>query len=347
MLTRTVATCLLLLTIVSSCIDPYDPQLVGGEQYLVFDGVLTDAPGPHRFLLSQSAGYNSEESAFDERVTGAILSVTDDKATVTRFVDEGRGYYFSPAGFRGEAGRRYTLTISYQGQTYRSEPELMQPVPAIDSVYWAYQPNSLTGATTPGNFAVYVDLTDPADAENQYQWDWVHYDQPDNCVLFRPNGSNVTYAKRCCSDCWNVTRSNGDILITSDQLINGNRLAGQLITRVPYDDTTPYYLAIGQQSMSRGAYQYWQTVQALTSNVGSVFDATPATLTGNISNEKAGAPPMLGYFQVSARKQRIVYVSRLGAPKQPFAKTVYPFSTDCELCTESLYRTGKQPEGWR
>ncbi|WP_461056106.1 DUF4249 domain-containing protein [Spirosoma arcticum] len=331
----------------SSCIDPYDPQLIGGERYLVFDGVLTDAPGPCRFLLSQSAGYNNDESAFDERITGAILSVTDDKATLTRFVEEGRGYYVSPVGFRGEVGRRYALTIRYQGQTYRSEPELMQPVPVIDSVYRVYQPTIIDNVSTLGSFSVYIDLTDPASAENYYQWDWVHYDKPDYCVLFRPSGFNVTYAKRCCSDCWNITGSNGDILIASDQLINGNRLAGQLVARVPYDDTTPYYLAIGQQSLSRGAYQYWQTVQALTGNVGSVFDATPATLTGNISNEKAGGPPMLGYFQVSARKQRIVYVSRLGAPSQPYAKSVYPFSTDCEACIESPYRTDKQPESWR
>ena len=339
--------CLFLGTALLGCIDPYDPQLVGGERYLVFDGVLTDAPGPYHFSVAQSVGYNSDESVFDQRMTGASISITDDKGTVTRFVDEGKGSYGSPAGFRGQVGRSYALTVNYRGQTYRSEPELMQPVPAIDSVYWTYQSKITAGASTPGNFAVYINLTDSADAENYYQWDWVHYNQPDFCVLFTPNGSNVTYAKRCCTDCWNVTRSNGDILIASDQLINGNRLAGQVIARVPYDDTTPYYLAIGQQSLSRGAYQYWQTVQALTGNVGSVFDATPATLTGNISNVNVNGPPMPGYFQVSARKQRIVYINRSGAPTQPFAKTTYPVWNTCEPCTESLYRTGKQPEGWR
>ncbi len=344
MTARLLLVTLVFLSTLFSCIDPYDPKLVGSERYLVFEGVLTDAPGPYRFSLSQSAGYNSEESVFDQRVTGARISVTDDKGIIAVFTDAGRGNYLSPGGFRGQPGRRYSLLVSYQNQTYRSGPETMQAVPAIDSVYWAYRSRTTAG-DTPGSFAVFVDLTDPANAENYYQWDWVHYEQPEFCVLFRPD--QTIYAKRCCSSCWNISRSAGQVLLASDRLINGNRLIGQQIARAPFDDISPYYLAIGQQSLSRGAYQYWQTVQALTGNVGSVFDATPATLTGNIGNDKAGGSPMLGYFQVSARKQRIVYVSRFVASSQPFAKTVYPFWQTCESCTEGPYRTGQQPEGWR
>lgn len=340
---RTLIICLFFFAAVISCIDPYDPQLVGGERYLVFDGVLTDAPGPHRFLLSQSAGYNSEESVFDQRVTGAIVSVTDDLGNVTRFANEGRGNYTSPVGFRGQAGRRYALTVRYKEQTYQSEPELLQPVPDIDRVYWNYQPKIT--AVGPGVFAVFIDLNDPAHTENFYQWDWTHYEQPSFCVLFKPQ--NVTFAKACCTECWNIARSFGEVITGSDQLVNGNKLAGQRIAEVPYDDTTPYYLAIGQQSLSRGAYQFWQTVQALTGNVGSVFDATPATLTGNINNVKPDGPPMLGYFQVSARKQRVVYVRRSGNPSQPFAKSVFAFWPECEPCTEGLYRTAQRPEGWQ
>lgn len=334
----------LFLTVVA-CIDPYDPQLVGGERYLVFDGVLTDAPGPYRFSLAQSAGYNSVESVFDQRVTGASVSVADGTGVVTRFLDAGKGNYVSPAGFRGQPGRQYALTVGYQGQTYQSEPELMQSVPAIDSVYWIYQTKATSVA--PGSFIVYLDLKDPANIENYYQWDWVHYEQPNNCVLYTPSGSNITYAKKCCTDCWNISRNNGDVLTASDRLINGNLLAGQRIADVPFDDIAPYYLLIGQQSLSRGAYQFWQTVQTLTGNVGSVFDATPATLTGNIKNQNTSKLPMLGYFQVSARKQRVVYINRLGASVQPFAKNEHPFWPTCEPCTESLYRTGIEPVGWR
>jgi hypothetical protein len=123
--------------------------------------------------------------------------------------------------------------------------------------------------------------------------------------------------------------------------------AEQLVARVPFDGNTAYYLRVGQQSLSQGAYQYWKTVQTLTSNIGGVFDATPATLSSNLHNTNETGPTMLGYFQVSARRERLVYVNRFAPPKLPYAKTQYPVWATCEPCTESLYRTGIVPEGWR
>lgn len=338
----------LLFLSVMSCIEPYDPGLVGGERLLVFEGVLTDAPGPYRFQLSRSAGYNSTEGVYDQRVTGAALTITDDLGRLVRFLDEGRGAYASPAGFRGQVGRRYTLKIAYGGQSYQSEPELLQVVPPIDTLYWAYKPQASGPSQTNGDFAVYLDLKDPAGTANYYQWDWVHYEKPDFCVTYTPPNSPIVYAKLCCTtDCWNITRSTGIITLASDQLIDGNRLTGQLVARVPFDNSNRYYLRIGQQSLSEGAYQYWQTVRTLTNNVGGVFDATPATLTGNLRNTNATGPLILGYFQASARRERLMYVNRFAPPNLPYAKTQYPVWATCEPCTESLYRTSIVPEGWR
>jgi hypothetical protein len=144
-----------------------------------------------------------------------------------------------------------------------------------------------------------------------------------------------------------LKRSLGKIFIASDRLVNGRRLSGKQIAEVPNDDILPYYLRIGQQSLSRGAYHYWQTIQNLTTNVGSVFDIPPATLVGNLHNADPGGTPLLGYFQVSFRKEEIVYINRFRASVQPFAKTVYPYWNVCEPCTESLSRTAQRPNEWQ
>jgi hypothetical protein len=166
----------LLITFLVGCIDPYDPGLVGTNRYLAFEGMLTDAPGPYRFTLSRSAGYNNDESVFDSRVTGAVVSITDNTGQTTHFLDDGRGSYLSPTGFRGQSGRRYTLNITYAGQSFRSDSELLQAVPPIDTVYWAYKNGVVSAGSTAtnGNFSVYVDLKDPAGTANYYQWDWVY-----------------------------------------------------------------------------------------------------------------------------------------------------------------------------
>ncbi|TDB67852.1 DUF4249 domain-containing protein [Arundinibacter roseus] len=106
-------------------------------------------------------------------------------------------------------------------------------------------------------------------------------------------------------------------------------------------------MRIGQQSMSRGAYQYWQAIQNITSNVGSVFDVAPATFTSNLHNASPTGPPLLGFFQVSARLEKVVYINRLRAPLRPFVNVEYPYWNICEPCTESLYRTALRPVGWQ
>ncbi len=335
---------LFLFPFLASCVDPYDPKLIGGEKYLVFEGTLTDAPGPYRFALTLSAGYNSIESVYEERVQGAKIWVTDGAGTRIDFIDDGQGNFDSPAGFRGKEGRIYTLTVDYDNQTYRSDPETLRPVPPIDTVYTSFRRIATPGTKINGEFLVNLDVDDPI-GENYYQWDWVHYERPNFCIII--NASGVNYWKRCCTPCWNIVNSAGKILIASDRLVDGRRLTGQQIAAAPNDDFSPYYIKIGQQSLSRGAYQYWQTVRNLTGNVGSVFDIPPATLTGNLHEEKGGGRSILGYFQVSSRKERILYISRFLAPLQPFAPTVFPYLPTCEPCKESLYRTGKQPEGWR
>lgn len=341
---------LLIMFLLSTCVDPYDPKLVGGKKYLVFEGTLTDAPGPYRFSLTLSAGYNSTESVYEERVEDAKIWVVDNEGIRTDFIDDGQGNFDSPAGFRGTEGQIYTLTVDYDNQTYRSDPETLRPVQPIDTVYTTFRRITAPGTKVSGEFQTYLDVNDPAGEENYYQWDWVHYEKPDFCILFRQ--SAAIYWKKCCTPCWNIDNSVGKILIATDRLVDGRRLTGQQISNVPNDDSSPYYLKIGQQSLSPGAYQYWLAIRNLTSNVGSVFDIPPATLIGNLHDEQTGGTPsggrpILGYFQVSGWQEKIVYISRSLAPVQPFAPTIYPYWTTCEPCKESLYRTGKEPEGWR
>ncbi len=330
-----------LTLLLTTCVDPYDPKLVGGEKYLVFEGTLTDAPGPYRFALTLSAGYNNTESVYEERVKGAQVWVNDDNGTRIDFIDDGKGNFDSPTDFRGEIGRTYKLTIRYGGQTYHSDPEQLRPVPPVDTVYYSFRRILTLGTKLSGEYPVYLDINDPPGEENYYQWDWVHYYRPIGCLF-----ENFRW-RPCCTRCWNIVSSAGQILIASDRLVDGRRLTGQPITAAPYDDIFPYYLKIGQQSLSRGAYQYWLAVRNLTGNVGSVFDIPPATLSGNLHVDTPGGRPILGYFRASARKEKIVYISRYLAPVQPFAKTEWPFNPICFPCEESLYRTGKQPEGWR
>jgi hypothetical protein len=53
--------------------------------------------------------------------------------------------------------------------------------------------------------------------------------------------------------------------------------------------------------MNSAAYNYWKAIKQLTTNVGSVFQAPPYTIRGNIGNVNNPRELVVGYFEVSGQ----------------------------------------------
>jgi len=118
-----------------ACVDEFDPKLTGDIPSIVFEGTLTDQPGPHYFVLSFTAGYNSKESVFDKYVNAAKVWIIDAKGVRTDLTDLNRGQFSTPDGFRGQVGNAYTLHVrTSDGVEFVSNAEPMRASPAIDKV---------------------------------------------------------------------------------------------------------------------------------------------------------------------------------------------------------------------
>lgn len=337
-----------LMVFVVACVVPFDPKLKGGTPYIVFEGTLTDQPGPHYFTLSLSAGYNSKESVFDRTVNAAKVWLTDSKGVRTDLIDLSKGKFSTPEGFKGQIGNSYILHVLNAGLQYESSAETMRFVPEINKVYAEYNQTLGKNPKNRGYFNVYIDTKDSSTEGDYYRWFWKGYEKVKVCDLYTPPGSIVTYLRYCCDDCWDIHQCIGCIIMASDKLINGRVLAKQRVAQIPYDDIKPYYIAIEQMSLSKEAYNYWSSIDAQANNSGGIFDASPATIRGNIKVLSADATPMLGFFQVSAVTQKIAYIQRNNVGYEPFSKVfstsaVYP---KCTYCQESPYRTAKRPLNW-
>lgn len=345
----------LLLTIILfgtfSCIDPYDPQLIGEKKRLVFEGSITNQEGPYDFQLSYTAGYNSKESVYDSYVLGAKMWITDEKNVKTDFIDLNFGNFRTPDNFRGQVGKSYQLHIQLaDGRLYESKLETMKPVSAVDKVYSEFKLNTELRPQYRGYFSVYVDTKDPATEGDYYRWIWKHYEKLNSCATWTQPGTDppAKWFKKCCSDCWKIDRCFGCVTVASDNFINGKTLARQKVAEIPYDSEKPYYMVIEQMSLSREAYNFWKTIDEQANNSGGVFDVAPATLRGNIVNIKDENDPAVGYFQVSAVSQKVVFLQRDRAGVPPFVnfELSYPFWSECQPCNESPFRTGKRPPEW-
>ena len=342
----------ILIVILTACVDVFDPELTGNEPQIVFEGTLTDQSGPHYFVLSFSAAYNSKESVFDKYVNAARVWITDEKSVRTDLLDLNRGQFRTPDGFRGQIGKTYILHIrTSDGVEYASNAEKMRLSPSIDKVYSEFKLTTTPKPKYRGNFNVYIDVKDPATEGDFYRWNWKNYQKANYCELFTVPRTDppVRFYKKCCEDCWNITQCVGCVKVASDNLVNGRTLAKQNIAQIPFDDTTPYYLLIEQMSLSREAYDFWKSVDAQANNSGGIFDTAPASIRGNIKNLTDATKPMLGFFQVSAVTQKVAYIQRNGVGTQPFVELSpnYPFHTDCAVCVESAYRTTRRPLEWK
>ena len=346
---------LLLYALLMSCITPYQPENRSlGTLALVVDGYITDQPGPHQVRLSRTADFNTSTLQLVEE--GASVYVEDDGGGKQAFSYITQGIYRTPATFRGEAGRTYTLHITLaNGLSYQSKPELLRASPPIDRVYDEYTERAIegTGLVEKG-FNVSIDTKDAATPGDYYRWNWVHFEPVRYCGIrsVTTGTTTVRYGYGCCQKCWDIVRCSGVNCLnaTSDELINGRAISGQFIMRAPFASNTGYYLEIEQLSISRAAYAYYQLLENLTKNNGGIFDAAPATLRGNIVPLNDPAERVFGFFS-AAGAQRIPYVvdrSRgQGIPNSPVLPQSPPEPLpDCAPCEEGDFRTRIQPRWW-
>jgi hypothetical protein len=335
------------LTALSACVEIFNPKLKEESRKIVVEGLITDQPGPYRVIISYSAGYNNDD--LNRKLSNAKVVINDDLGQSETLKEVGQGIY-STQYYQGKVGRTYTLTIeTLDGRRYRSKPELMQAVAPITGATSEYVERLDPNGIRSGRFEVKVNTQDPTTKGNYYRWTWTHYNRLSVCITKKlPGEPPIFVESECCTPCWAIERCNGCILIGSDVLVNGNSISRK-VAEVPYNSEKPHYLLLEQQSLSKEAYEFWQTIDTQTNNSGGVFDLPPATVPGNMECLTDPDEQVLGFFGASAVSQLVYYVNRSQVGKPPVASTPINAVRDfnCEPCKESLFRTGVRPVGWQ
>jgi hypothetical protein len=342
-----------IMSLVWACITPYEADVKSTTKRLVVSGSLTNTDKEQRIQLTYSADYTNRASNLD--CAGAKINLTDDKGKKIDYVETSAGIYRIPANlkFVAEVGRTYQINIrTLEGENYQSKPELMRPVSEITNITTEYNFKPSEAKSQRYGWDVYVNTKDPETTGDYYRWDWTHYRKIDICdkkklLFFSP----LFYGLPCCTNCWDITKCYDCINIGSDALINGKSISNKKIARIPLSGRDRYFLEIEQQSLSKEAYQYFQTIDQLLNNVGGVFDAAPAAIKGNITNLGNPTETVIGYFNVSAVSKKVINQDRssvtgvVSPPVKDYAD--YSQGTPpCAECKESDFRTSVKPTNW-
>jgi hypothetical protein len=318
------------LLFLNNCITQFIPETNENQELLVVEGLLTDRPEVNSVKISKSLPLGKKSKAVP--VKGCIVSITDDSGNNYKLREKEPGTYITDtAGFRGIAGRRYTLNIVTTGastkfHTYKSLPMELKPVPPIDSVYYekvVIRERDNNGPKMEG-CNIFLDSYDRDHQCRYYRWDFTEtweFILPYDVVNKR---------------CW-ISENSGSILIKNTSILSEDRISKYRINSVSNKTDRlriKYSILVNQYSLNEEEYTFWEKMSNITENVGSLYDITPSSIPSNIYCVEDQSEKVLGYFSVSAKSSKRIFI------KDSFAGLIDLYSG---CITDTIYGTRPIP----
>ena len=129
--------------------------------------------------------------------------------------------------------------------------------------------------------------------------------------------------------CYNSVKSMGMLLGTSDKTVFGE--SADIITEIKPSDmrlSVLYRIVVKQNAISKRAYDYFLNIKKNSENIGTIFAPIPSEIRGNITCITDKRKPAVGYIDVSAVTQKIMYISKRDG--------LYEKHTDCDIYTQTM-----------
>jgi hypothetical protein len=248
-----------ILAVFSSCEKVIDLDLNEAEKKYVIEGVVTDKAGTAKVLISQTKGFD-EDNSFPG-VSGAAVTITERTGAVSVVIalaETAPGVYEAPA-LIGASGREYSLSVTISGQAFTAicimpEKQDLDTIYVTDEILFAESRKIVN--------AVY---DDPPGLGNS--WRFVQY----------VNG-----------------RKEDQIMIRNDEYSDNRRIINKLFFFSDEEDNDADEIKSGDeiivdmQCIDPAIYKYWWSL--FRSSTGLSGQATP---TNPVTNLQGGA---LGYF---------------------------------------------------
>jgi hypothetical protein len=310
--------------IICGCIKQFIPEVSEDQDILVVEGLITDQPGQNEIKVSTSMPLGISSSA--NPVTGCTATITDNLGNIYNLQERDSGTYVADPSFQGVIGRSYTLHLkassSYHNQTYESSAVLMNPVPPIDSLYYErlVLKRGDDGFPTGEGCQIYISTHDPGNMCKYYRWEFAETWEI-RLPYIVPN-----------KVCW-VTNKEGKINIKNMSSYSENIINHLPINYVSNETDrlkVRYSILVNQYSMNEDEFTYWDKLQSIVQQVGSLYDKIPASTPGNIRCIEKPSETVLGYFSASAVSSRRIFVNG-------YFRGMPDLYSDCENASVSYF----------
>ena len=311
---------LIAFVLFSGCEEYYQPDINVSEPAYVFEGLITDQPGPYKVKITKIQGYNSKP----EPITDAIVRIECSDGHSYRLLYDTTGYYVSDSvSLVGEIGKSYKLVaITSDKKHFTSTSEKLLACPEIEElsgIYYETKRIVKSGSNYFDEIDMGICATNNTNADGftpyyRYECKVVlqarqHYpgSMPEERYVYRPLDLKEYLF---IAD----ARNYNDNKIIGNQLYKtlGRALHAGVDSLVPGMEEFELhncgeFIHVTQYSLTENQYKYWKAVKDQQENSKYFFGKLENQPVGNIIGESGDNA--LGYFCVSAVKQKFCALS--------------------------------------
>lgn len=277
--------------------------------YLVVEGVINTGSDSTIIHVSRTVQISSGRDSAAE--TGAQVSVENSNNISYPLSEIGKGVY-AASDMGLDSTQEYRLRIkTSNGKEYLSDLIQSKSTPSIDSIGFAISNNGLQ---------LYVNTHDPKGSTRYYRWQYQEtwrfhskffssYMTSGNAIVPRP----INQIKYYCF----ANHSSSSIVLGSSAKLSQDVIYQQPILSIPSTSEKielRYSILLKQYALTQDAYNYWQNLKKNTEQLGSIFDAQPSEIQGNIHCISNKQEPVIGYISVGNVKQKRIFIDNSQLP---------------------------------
>jgi hypothetical protein len=330
---------LIMPAILFGCRKAYDPPAIKQfSSLLVVEGDIESGTDSTIIKISHTVKLSSQTTLNPEQ--NAQVAVESDQNTSYQLTEIKPGTY-AIAGMTLDKSRQYRLDIrTAAGKQYVSDLMPVLDSPPIDSLHWDLNGSPLYGT----GVNIYASTHDASNKVRYFRWDyaetWEFHSYTES--YFKSNGDSVL-TRDLVNDniyqCWKSDTSSAT-LIASDAQLSQSVIINSPIAFVHSADekvSVEYSILVKQHALTAAAYSFYSTLKKNTEQIGSIFDAQPSELKGNIHNADDPSEPVLGYVSVGGVSSTRIFINRRKLPDGNPAwtpVTYYTLNAACMLATD-------------
>jgi hypothetical protein len=305
----------------------------------VVEGLI--AAGQDSTIINISRTVNISNQSTRNPEVNAVVSIEGDQG-VSFVVPETDSGKYAAAPLNLDNTHKYRLKITTaDGQTYASDFESVKVTPLMDTLGYDITANGIS---------IYTSTHDPSNNTHYYRWAYA-----ETYIYNTPLESHYKYQQNFFSDtlesvlrtpdeqiytCY-VNLNSSTIVLNSTAALSQDVIVKAPILQIPKDSEKilhRYSIVLREYGLTREAFDFWQNLRKNTEKIGSIFDAQPSEIPGNIHCTSDPSQPVLGYISVSTISQKRIFIDRSELPVWP-----YPLPSGCQTYGLCWYRAEQPP----